>query len=86
MPTLLVDIVLAIVALEAVVLVAIRWRSGTGIALRPLLANLAAGAALLVAVRAALAGAAWPWLGACLAAAGLAHAVDTALRWRQRLQ
>ena len=83
MPTALVDIVLAVTALEAVVLMAIRWRTGTGIAIRPLVANLAAGVALLLAVRGALTGAGWPWLGACLAAAGIAHAADTALRWRQ---
>jgi hypothetical protein len=40
------------------------------------------GMFLLLAVRAALAGAAWPWLPAALAAALAAHLLDLAGRWR----
>jgi hypothetical protein len=69
----LVDAVLCIVAVEAVALAVRRRRTGRGPALGPLLAFLGSGAALLVALRAALAGApAWT-VPAALAAAGLLH-------------
>jgi len=43
---------------------------------RDLLVTLASGACLLLALRAALAGAGWELIALCLLAAGVAHAVD----------
>jgi hypothetical protein len=82
--TLIVDAAIAITVIEVIVLLAVRRRTGLGIAPRPLLANAGAGLGLMLAVRAALVGAAWPWIAACLAAAGLAHAIDLAARWPRR--
>ncbi len=80
---LVVDLVLALVALEAVVLVWFRRRHGRGVPVGETLAFLAAGACLLLALRAALVGASWEWVAAPLAGAGGAHAADLALRWRR---
>ncbi|MFO1394590.1 MAG: hypothetical protein U1F09_12570 [Steroidobacteraceae bacterium] len=77
------DVVLALMALEAVVLVGYNRRSGRGLAPRELLPGLAAGALLVLALRATLAGqgvaGATPWLLGAL----VAHLSDLALRWRR---
>ena len=44
---------------------------------------LAPGLCLLLALRGALAGAAWPYVPAALAAAGVAHLLDLMGRWRR---
>ena len=69
----LVDALLALVALEAVALTWLRVARGRGPRVAQALTFLAAGAGLLLAVRAALAG--WPaWVAlAALAGAGMAH-------------
>lgn len=70
----LVDAILACLALEAIVLFwQRRWR------LMPMLLS---GTALLIALRAALAGWGGAAIGAALAVAGIAHAVDLWLRLR----
>ncbi|MHA7816078.1 MAG: hypothetical protein ACX93N_06350 [Pseudohaliea sp.] len=71
----IVDALLALVLLEAILF----YRAGRG---RALLPNLAAGACLLLALRAALTGAPPGWLGLWLAFAGVAHGLDVAGRWR----
>ena len=73
-----VDAILVLVACEALVLVA--W--GRRLALRPLLFNLASGAALMLAVRTALTGGPWWTTAACLFLAFLAHATELGLRLR----
>ena len=78
----IVDVILALVALEVLVLVAIHRRTGRGIAPRALLPVVLAGVFLLLAVRCALVAAEWPWIGACLLAAMLAHGVDLVCRAR----
>ena len=79
----LVDVAIAITVLEAIVLWILGRRSGGGIATRALLANVGAGLFLMLAVRAALVGAAWPWLAALFAAAGASHVADLVTRWRR---
>jgi O-antigen/teichoic acid export membrane protein len=49
-----------------------------------LLANAAAGACLLLALRAALTGAGWAWVAAALCAALIAHLFDLVRRWPRR--
>lgn len=71
----IVDALLALVLLEAILFL----RAGRG---RLLLPNLAAGACLLLALRAALIGAPVALLGLWLGLAGIAHGVDVAGRWR----
>jgi hypothetical protein len=78
----LVDIVLIVVALEAVILTLSWTLAGRGVAPGDLLPTLCAGAFLLLALRATLAGAGWTISCAFLAAAGAAHLVDVLRRWR----
>lgn len=75
----LVDAILVLVALEGVGLAWWRLRRGRGPSVAQTVSFLSAGAALLLAVRGALA--AWPpWtVLAALAVAGLAHAAHVAL-------
>ena len=78
----IVDLVLAIVGLEIIV-IALYWRlTRRGITPAELLPNLFAGALLLLALRLALSGYPWPWYTACLAAAGIANVADRRQRWR----
>ena len=81
---LVVDLVLALVAIEAGTLAWYRLRRGGGVPVGETLAFLGAGACLLLALRAALVGASWTWVAAAMAGAGAAHAADLALRWRRR--
>jgi hypothetical protein len=80
----IVDLILLLIVLEIAVLGYIRARRGSGIAWRALLPNLIAGAALLLALRAAITGAAWPWTALWLAVAGLAHVADLRTRWEAK--
>ena len=78
----IVDLILLIVAIEAIALI-VYWRAtGRGIAPRDLLPNLIAGALLLLALRLTLADAGWMAICVCLAAAGVANIVDIMRRWR----
>jgi hypothetical protein len=76
------DIALAVMALEALLLYWIVRHRRMAERYRALLANLAAGACLVIAVRLALVGAEWPWIAAALAASLVAHSTDLALRLR----
>lgn len=80
----IVDLILLLVVVEVAVLGYIRARRGSGIAWWALLPNLLAGAALLLALRAAITGAAWPWIALWLAVAGLAHLADLRTRWEAK--
>ncbi|MEO8010784.1 MAG: hypothetical protein ABI650_03980 [Dokdonella sp.] len=77
-----VDLVLVVMAIEAIVLGLYHRKSGRGIGLLDLLANLASGFCLLLALRAALTGMSWPWIGAALAASFAGHLFDVSRRWR----
>lgn len=77
-----VDLVLAIVAAELVVISLCWYGARRGIAPVQLLPNLLAGAFLLLGLRFALSGNSWPWYTACLALAGIANVADLAQRWR----
>lgn len=77
----LVDAILLLVALEGVVLTIVLRRSGRAAALPGLLATLLSGAALLLALRAALIGAGAVTIAAWLAAALAAHLLDLWLRF-----
>jgi hypothetical protein len=75
--------IVALVVVEAGVLTWWRRRTGSGPAPGPNLANLAAGAALLLALGAALRDASWTWVAGFLGAALLAHLVDLGARWER---
>ncbi len=68
----LVDLILLLTAVEAVVVMAVRRVD--------LLVTLAAGVALLLALRCALTGASWVWICLCLLGGLLAHVADVAQR------
>lgn len=72
----IVDLILVLLVLEGLALVA--WQRWTGRGPQPggLIANLLAGAMLLLALRGALTGAAWPWIALPLALALPAHFAD----------
>lgn len=78
-PLVVVDAILLLVLLEAAALAAWRTRTGRGPSVAHAWSFLGAGAALLLALRAALAG--WPaWTALlALAVAGVAHAAHLAL-------
>jgi hypothetical protein len=78
----IVDFAIAVAIVETLVLVLRHRRTGRGIAPADLLPNIAAGLCLMLALRAALAQAAWGWIVLPLAASGVAHALD--LRRRQQ--
>jgi len=79
----LVDFILVVVVLEASALLLYWVRARRGIAPLDLLPNLFAGAFLLLALRATLAGSDWMIVSLCLSAAGLAHLCDVYRRWRK---
>lgn len=70
------DLVLALLGLEAALLYSCRRLAGIGPGLGPVAGSLLAGACLALALRAALMGAAWPWVATALGAALAAHLVD----------
>ncbi|WP_293367972.1 hypothetical protein [Nevskia sp.] len=77
-----VDLVLALMAGEALVLLAVHRYAGRGPAPSDWLANLASGFCLVLGIRAVVAGLSWPWLALALSGSLAAHLVDLKLRWR----
>ncbi len=71
------DLVVACIALECVLLAVRRPQ-----ALPAALPSLCAGLGLALALRAVLTGAGWHWLLLCVAASGVAHALEVRRRWR----
>lgn len=80
----IVDAVLVLVLLEALLLAWLCRRCAPfrGLSLPALLANLASGAALMLALRAALSGAPWSAVAAWMLAGLVAHLADLGLRVR----
>jgi len=78
-----VDLIVALVGLEAMVLLGLRALSGRGPAPLALASNLLAGVFLLLALRGALASDSAAWIAGCLSAALLAHLADLRLRWAE---
>jgi len=76
-------LILALVAAEAVALFTLRAVLGHGPGLARLAFNLAAGAFLVLALRAALLDAPTAWIAAYLSGALVAHGLDLATRWRK---
>lgn len=78
----IVDAIVALVAVESIFLIAWRWRTGGGLPISGTIANLSSGAALLLALRAALTGASTPAILAWLSIALVAHLADLVSRWQ----
>ncbi len=75
-----IDLVLALVALEVLVLFWLLPRLASPLRLTALLPNILAGVALMLALRASLVGAPWHWIALALLAALAAHLTDLGLR------
>lgn len=78
----LLDLILIGVGLEALALVGWRLYRGGNPSAASLASNLAAGAALMLALRAALLGAHWTLLAGWLSAAFVAHIADLSFRFQ----
>ena len=78
-----VDLILAVVGVEAIVLLSVYWVTGRGLAPLDVLGQLMAGVMLLAALRCALAGADSRWTLGFLAASFPAHVFDLVRRWRR---
>ena len=77
-----VELILALVAAEGAALLVLHRRTGRGPSALPLLCNLAAGAGLMLALRASLVGAPWTAVAGWLLVALGAHAGE--MVWRLR--
>lgn len=75
--------IVALIALEGLVLFWLERRGLSPLRLREVLGNLVSGAALMLAVRAALLDEPWPNVAAWLLFALLAHITDLLVRWRR---
>ena len=76
----IVDLILALVALEAVLLIAFRRRRIRGPTRTDLLAMLVPGIFLMLALRGALIDAHWTWIAGCLFLSLISHVTDL---WRR---
>lgn len=77
-----IDLALLCIAVEVIVLLAMRGRTKQGLRPLDLVGQLLAGALLLLGVRCAVTGADYRWTAACLTASFPAHLFDLARRWR----
>lgn len=77
-----IDFVLAFIAFELAILVALRARTGRGPTYLDSILILSAGAALLAAWRASIAGAPWIVVAAFLLLSFIAHAAHLRRRWK----
>jgi hypothetical protein len=76
-----VDAILMFMVFELIVLIIVRKKAARGLQPVPLMVSLAAGAALLLSLRAALVGQSWRTIAAWLILALIAHLLDLTLRW-----
>jgi hypothetical protein len=77
----IVDLILLIMLAEYLTLRLFLGRGLHGAALSGIALYLLSGAFLLLALRIALTGGSWVWIGCCLAAAGAWHALDLRRRF-----
>ena len=81
--TALIDLVIALTAVEALALAAYHRRTGRGVPVGDFAANLVAGLCLMFALRSALGGAGGAAIAVFLLGAGVAHGTDLWRRWRR---
>jgi hypothetical protein len=77
----IVDAIVVLMLIECAALISLRKKSGSGLATAALVTNLAAGASLLMSLRAALIGSPWQIVSLWLVLALLAHLADLKIRW-----
>lgn len=78
----LVDFVIVLTVFEGLGLAALYRLTGRGVAPHDYALNLLSGLCLMLALRSAIHQSGWPWVVACLTAAGVAHVADLWVRWR----
>lgn len=78
----IVDLIVAIVIVEALLLSIYRWRTARGVEIVDLLNMLLPGLFLLLALRGALVGAHWIWIAGFLVLSLVTHLADLRRRWR----
>ena len=78
-----IDGILALMLIESIALILIGRKLSRAIPAVQVLVSIGAGAALLLALRAALLGFAWQWISLWLVAALVAHILDLRYRWAQ---
>ena len=78
----IIDLILALVVLEAMLVAMVRQRTGRGIAFVDFIASLAPGVALLMAIRAQAGNHAWTSVAFWLVVALAMHVADLARRWQ----
>lgn len=76
-----VDCILVFMAIESLGLIVVHRLRRSGPSPRELIVSLSAGAALLLALRAAVVGSHWPVVALWLVVALIAHLSDLRLRW-----
>lgn len=79
----IVDLILLLMVVEAAVLGLHNRRTGRGLPVRQVVTVLMAGGFLLLALRAALTGAAWSSIALFLGLGLIAHLADLVGRWRR---
>jgi hypothetical protein len=79
----LIDLILVFAVVETAVLTLWHQRTGRGLPVIALGLIMLPGICLLLALRAALAGRAWPWVPGALTGALIAHLADLRSRWRR---
>lgn len=83
----IVDIVLAVLVLEVILLAFWHRRTGRGVAPFPAILNAGAGGSLALALRAALTDGGWQWVTLWLLCALVFHSADLTRRWsREKAQ
>lgn len=82
----IVDLMLAVIALEVIVLCAYRAKTGRGLSIASILLNVGAGGSLMVALKWVLTDADWTLVAAALIASLVFHVTDLATRWREHAQ
>jgi hypothetical protein len=76
------DLILAIMAIEAAIFGILSRRTGKGPPIGLLIVTMLSGAFLVLALRGALTGAAWPLIAGALTLSMVAHAAFIAVAWR----
>lgn len=78
----IVELILAAIVVEALLLMAVRRIRGRGPAIGDWMPNLLSGASLLLALRMTIAQSAWYWVAAFLALSLVTHLADLARRFQ----
>ncbi|MEO1420064.1 MAG: hypothetical protein AAFU66_03810 [Pseudomonadota bacterium] len=76
------DVMLAVIAIEIIVLIVYRVISGKGLPMATVICNAGAGGSLMVALKLIWIDAAWHWVAAALLGSLVFHTIDLAQRWR----